>query len=186
MRDDLALTAVRKLRLPPTTLPLPALSQAVTPVPPGELAAALAWLGYPGFVHMRKAARPANPAELVARAIAHRDLEPRLVEGLPWVLAKFHDLDWRWLIAQCRVLDLQNRLGFLVTLADQLAKPSAAESLQAALADLERSRLTTEGTLCRDSMSVVERNWMRQARSLYAAHWNLLTALTADQLTHAT
>jgi transcriptional regulator with XRE-family HTH domain len=185
MRDDLALTAVRKLRLSPTTLPLPALSQSVTPVPPDELASALAWLGYPGFTHLRKTASPVNPAELVARALAHDDLEPRLVEALPWVLATFYDLDWQWLVAQCRLLDLQNRLGFLVSLADQLAKPGASEHLRAALVDLERSRLASEGTVCRDKMSDAERNWMRKQRSSDAAHWNLLTTLTADQLTHA-
>ncbi len=186
MPDELALTVVRKLRLPPATLPLPTLSQSVKPLPPDELAAALARLGYPGFAHLRKAARPTNPAEVVARALAHDDLDPRLVEGLPWVLATFHDLDWQWLVAQCRLLDLQNRLGFLVALAAQLAKPGAAEPLRAALVDLERSRLASEGTVCRDKMSDAERNWMRGRRSADAAHWNLLTTLIVEHLNNAT
>ncbi len=185
MPGALAAMAVRKLGLSPATLPLPGLARFVTPVRPGELAAALARLGYPGFAHLPKTGRLMNPAELVARALAHDDLEPRLVEGLPWVLATFHDLDWQWLVSQCRLLDLQNRLGFLLSLADQLAKPRVAEHLREPLASLERSRLAAEGTLCREKMPDAERKWTRNARSSDAARWNLLTSLTVDQLTHA-
>jgi transcriptional regulator with XRE-family HTH domain len=182
---DLMLTAFRKLRLSPVALPLPALSPQLSQVPPEELTAILAWLGYPGYAHVRKTRRPVNPAELVARALAHTDLEPRLMEALPWVLSTFHALDWPWLAAQCRLLNRQNQLGFLLTLATQLAKPSAERHLRAALLDLELSRLAAEGTLSRDSMSEAERNWVRKRRSAEAAHWNLLTTLTVDQLTHA-
>jgi transcriptional regulator with XRE-family HTH domain len=181
----LALTAVRKLRLSPVTLPLPPLALRLSPVEADELAAALAWLGYPGFVHLARTRTALNPAELVARALAHADLDPRLVEALPWVLATFRDLDWPWLVAQCRLLNLQNRLGFLVALASGLEKPDAEEQLGKALASLESSRLSAEGTLCRESMSQAERNWVRKHRSREAARWNLLTTLTMDQLTHA-
>lgn len=154
--------AVRKLRLSPTLLPLPPPSQPLTPVPPEKLAAMLARLEYPGFVHLRRTAIPVNPAELVARAIFHNDLDPRLVEALPWVLKTFGDLDWQWLTAQCRLLNLQNRLGFLVSLARQLANGGAAEHLRAVLGDIEPSRLAAEGTMCRNSMSEAERNWIRE------------------------
>lgn len=185
MPASLRLAAVRKLRLSPVTLPLPPPSLAVDPFGPDELAAVLAWLGYPGFAHVRKSRGGINPAELVARALPHSDLDPRLVEALPWVLSTFHDLDWPWLAGQCRLLDLQNRLGFLVVLADQLGKPGSGRQLRAALVDLERSRLAAEGTMCRDSMSEAERTWTRKHRSPDATHWNLLTTLTSDQLTHA-
>jgi transcriptional regulator with XRE-family HTH domain len=185
MPAGLALTAVRKLRLSPVTLPLPPLALHISPVEPDELAVALAGLGYPGFAHLARTRTTSNPAELAVRALAHADLETRLVEALPWVLATFCDLSWSWLVAQCRILNLQNRLGFLVALANRLERPNAGEQLRKALAALESSRLSAEGTLCRESMSQAERNWVRKHRSPDAAHWNLLTTLTADQLTHA-
>jgi hypothetical protein len=126
-----------------------------------------------------------NPAFLVAAALAHADLDARLVEALPWVLSAFHDLDWDWLSAQCRLGNQQNRLGYLVTLASKLTKPGADADLANALSGLERSRLAVEGTLCRESMSAAERAWARKHRPTDAAHWNLLTTLTVDQLTHA-
>jgi hypothetical protein len=40
------------------------------------------------------------------------------------------DLDWSWLVAQAKLDDLQNRLGFVVTLiAERQANP-AAEAAQ--------------------------------------------------------
>ena len=131
---DLTLAAVRRLRLSPVVLPLAALAPRLSPVPEDQAAAVLAWLGYPGFAHLRKSVRPLNPAELVARALAHEDLDPRVLEGLAWVLAAFYDLDWKWLGAQCRLLNRQNQLGFLVTLSAQLGNPGA-EHLRAMLPD---------------------------------------------------
>jgi transcriptional regulator with XRE-family HTH domain len=183
MPANLALTAVRKLRLSPVTLPLPPLALQATPVEPDKLAASLAGLGYASFARLARSRTGLNPAELVVRALAHADLDPRLVGALPWVLATFCDLDWSWLVAQGRLLNLQNRLGFLVTLT---SRPETHEQTRKALASLESSRLSTEGTLCRESMSQAERNWVRKHRSPDAAHWNLLTTLTPDQLTHAT
>ena len=182
---ELALTAVREFRLSPVVLPLPDLDPDLAPLDARELAAQLAWFAYPGFTHLKKAEKPMNPAFLVAAALAHADLDARLVEALPWVLCAFHDLDWNWLGAQCRLGNQQNRLGYLVALAMQLTKPEAEADLASALSGLERSRLAVEGTLCRESMSAAERAWTRQHRPTDAAHWNLLTTLTVDQLTHA-
>ena len=182
---ELAVTVVRQFRLSPVTLPLPELDRRLAPLDPGELAAQLAWFAYPGFTHMKKASKPMNPAAVVARALAHLDLEARLVEALPWALSEFHDLDWDWLNAQCRLGNQQNRLGYLVSLAMKLDKPGADAGLAKALSELERSKLAVEGTLCRESMSAAERTWARKHRPTEAAHWNLLTTLTVDQLTHA-
>ena len=145
----------------------------------------MAGLGYPGFAHLAKAQEALNPAELAARALVHANLEPRLMEALPWMLAKFPGLDWSWLTSQCRLLNLQNRLGFLVVLASEVANPDARKKLRAALANLESCCIAAEGTLCRESMSQAERIWVRKHRSPDAVHWNLLTTLAADQLTHA-
>ena len=182
---ELAVTAVREFRLSPVALPLPELDPHLPPLDPRELSAQLAWFAYPGFTHMKKAHRPLNPATVVAAALAHTDLDVRVVEALPWVLSAFHDLDWGWLSAQCRLGNQQNRLGYLVSLAIKLPKQGKNAALASALSGLERSRLATEGTLCRESMSAAERVWARKHRPTEAAHWHLLTTLTADQLTHA-
>ena len=181
---ELALAAVRKLKVSPVVLPLPELSVRLGPLEPAIVAAQLSRLGYPGFAHMTKARTAMSPAELVVRSLLHTDLDARLVEALPWLIAQFSDLNWGWLTAQCRLRDLQNRLGFVVTLANQLPQ-SRQNPLTTVLAGLEQSRLEAEGTLCRDSMSDAERRWLRRHRSPEAANWNLLSTLSAEQLTHA-
>ncbi len=177
--------AVRKLHLAPTALPMPPLATQFVPVAPDELASALARLGYEAFGHLSKRAKAYNPAYLVVGTLVHADLEVRIVEVLPWILSTFHDLDWLWLIAQCRLLNVQNRLGYLVVLARQLGNSTADVNLKNALFHLEESRLVVEGTLCRESMPTAERDWVRRHRSSEASHWSILTTLTADQLSYA-
>ena len=70
---ELAVIIVRNFRLSPVTLPLPELDRRLAPLRPSELAAQLAWFGYPGFTHMKKASKPLNPAFVVAAALAHED-----------------------------------------------------------------------------------------------------------------
>jgi len=84
---------------------------------------------------------------------------------------------------------VQNRLGFLVAVAKGLTadKPesrSAFNQLSAAEQQLERARLARQDTLCRESMPNAERHWLESNRSSLARHWNLLTGLTADQLSY--
>jgi hypothetical protein len=181
----LAATVVQLFHLSPVKLPLPALDPDLSPIDPSELAAQLAGLAYPGYAYLPKPSQPKNPALVVGTALVHADLDPRLVEALPWVLATIPDLDWEWLIAQCRLTNQQNRLGYLVLLARELAQPQGLLVLENALSQVEASRLAHEGTLCRDSMPAAERKWVRQYRPPSAAHWNLLTTLAANQLTHA-
>ena len=144
-----------------------------------------AGLGYPPFAHLRKHDQDLNPALVVVGALAHSDLEVRIVEALPWVLATFDDLDAEWLVAQCRVLNLQNRLGYLVALALQVKGTGAVTHLELALEELRKSKLVHESTLCRESMAQAERTWVRQHRSVEATEWALLTTLSADQLNYA-
>lgn len=185
MPGDLAPLLVRKFRLSPVVLPLPELDPQFAPMDPDEVAAQLAAFGYPGFTHMKKTSSGMNPAFVVAAALAHDDLDARLVEALLWVLVTFRDLDWSWLCAQCKLLNLQNRLGYLVSLAKKLSKPGEGAEMGEALIELERSRLVVEGTLCKESMPSAERAWVRNHRPADARHWNLLTTLTVEQLTHA-
>ena len=119
-----------------------------------------------------------------------RDLDTRLVEALPWVLSTYSDLNWEWLRDGAKVNNAQNRLGYVVHLAEQTARSmpgngQAVEVLSGWENELEESRLAREGTLCRDSMPERERAWLRDNRPKAATHWGLLTSLTAEQLPYA-
>jgi transcriptional regulator with XRE-family HTH domain len=186
--DRLARRAARLYRLPPTVLPLPA-TQNVRDVSPNDLQRRFAALGYPGFEHVRSGAAT-NPAEAVLNAVVKRDLDTRLVEAVPWVLSTYSDLDWDWLRDHAKLHNAQNRLGYLVHLADETfrtlpARQSAVEVLSKWKMELEEARLASEGTLCRDSMPEREKTWLRKNRPEAAVHWNLLTSLSADQLPYA-
>jgi hypothetical protein len=99
-------------------------------------------------------------------------------------------LDWSWLVHHAKLQDAQNRLGFLVAVAKNLAADraelqSAFKQLSSVEQKLERARLAREDTLCRESMPKAERRWLEVNRSSLARHWNLLTGLTADLLSYA-
>lgn len=185
---ELASFAAALYHLPATALPLP---ETLTEDPKADdafLARQLSGLGYPGFAHLRP--RKANPAAVVLAALLRHDLETRLTEAIPWVLSTYPDLDWSWLIRHAKLQDAQNRLGFLVSVAkgltaDRAEYQSAFDQLCAAERQLERARLARQDTLCRESMPNAERQWLEANRSPLARHWNLLTGLTADQLSYA-
>jgi transcriptional regulator with XRE-family HTH domain len=151
------------------------------------LANALGALGYPGFTHFKRGPL-GNPAQLLFAALRMPDLEPRLSEALPWVVWQYPDLNWKWLVAQVKLHDLQNRLGFVVALARQVAERKGQTATAATLAaveqQLEPSRLVREDTLCRESMTQAERRWLRQQRPAQAQHWNLLTGLVPEHLSY--
>jgi transcriptional regulator with XRE-family HTH domain len=153
-----------------------------------SLAEALASLGYPGFRHLRVTHKK-NPALVLLAAMAASDVEVRVVEALPWLLAEYSDLDWEWLVRESKLRDLQNRLGFLVALARQVAERrgdhSATSRLEGVLQMLDRARLVREDTLCQESLSEAERRWLRTERPAEALHWNLLTDLNAQGLPYA-
>lgn len=185
---ELALSATTLYRLRATALPLPETLGEGPKAAETLLARQVSGLGYPGFAHLRP--RKANPAVVVLGALLRRDLETRLAEALPWVLFTYPDLDWPWLIRHAKMDDVQNRLGFLVGVAKGLAADreehrSAFTQLGAAEQQLERARLVRQDTLCRESMPNAERRWLEANRSPLARHWNLLTGLTADQLSYA-
>jgi hypothetical protein len=69
--------------------------------------------------------------------------------------------------------------------ASELAGAVAGAELQELVRRLEPSRLAREDTLCHDSMTNVERRWLREHRSPHAAHWNLLTDLRREHLPYA-
>ena len=172
----------RDFVIPATALPVESTPKATDAQ---ALANALGALGYPGFTHFRRGRR-VNPAQLLLAALRTPDLEPRLSEALPWVVWRYADLNWRWLVARVKLHDLQNRLGFVVALAREVAEQARDSATAATLAvverQLEHSRLVREDTLCRDSMTQAERRWLRERRPAQAQHWNLLTSLVPEHL----
>jgi hypothetical protein len=138
---------------------------------------------------MRAAAclRCAAPAAVLLWALGAESLEPRLVEALPWLLLHFSDLDTNWLVREAKVRDLQNRLGFVASLAKEVAArdehfADRLGALTALEATLERSRLVREDTLCEAGMSAKMHAAVRQSWSPAAAHWNLVTGWKVEHL----
>jgi transcriptional regulator with XRE-family HTH domain len=164
------------------------LVERAAPHSPDAVAAALAGLHYPGFAHVRRRAF-VNPAVVLWAALRSPDLETRLVEALPWVAWKYNSLDWDWLSQRLKVNDQQNRLGFVVALARDVAAShgdlASAATLAAVETRLEPGRLVREDTLCRETMTDAERRWLVSARSSLAAHWNVLSDLRAENLPYA-
>jgi transcriptional regulator with XRE-family HTH domain len=172
-------------RLGPSAL---AVSGDRSPMDSGDVASGLAALGYEPLGYLRTR-RQRNPAEVLLRALRQANLESRVAEALPWILMQHTDLDWEWLVRETKLADVQNRLGFVVTLARQVAERQGRDALAAQLRQcetgLEVSRLAREDTFCHESLTQAERRWLRRERPPEAAHWNLLTGLRADQLRYA-
>ncbi len=173
--------------LPPTVLPLSGLPLVKMRVDPQTLAKDLAGLGYPGFAYLRpRGWKSKNPGEVLLAALAQDELEARLVEALPWLLLKYWEVDRNWLAREARLRDLQNRLGFVVSLARRLAERAQGERRVQALreleAELERSRLAREDTLCQASLPEPERQWLVETRPEDAKRWNVLTDWTVETL----
>lgn len=131
-----------------------------------------------------------NPGELLLRALTLDELEPRLIEALPWLLLRFEGFDTEALAVWARTRDLQNRLGFTVSLARRVAEhnpsyQSRRDELRRFEGLLEPSRLVREDTLGRRETSRRMRKWLRANRSRDARHWNLLTDLKVEHLPYA-
>jgi transcriptional regulator with XRE-family HTH domain len=161
--------------LSPTVLPVQEVRENATP---DFLAHELASLGYPGFAHLRKRAKKANPADFLLTALTQRNLEARVAEGLPWLVWRYPDMDFNWLVPQARMRNLQNRLGFTVTLA---RRANGNKSLQVPEQSLAESKLEKEDSFCRE-LNEVERRWLQEHSSVEARQWNLLSDLRPDTL----
>lgn len=183
---SVATRAAQVLDLPPTALPM--VPENSLPLNDEELKADLGALGYPGFSYLRgKQAR--NPAQLLLSTLEQPDLDTRVVEALPWLAWNYADMDWERPVAYAKLHDLQNRLGFVVTLAKELADRRQdqlrSNRLSSAHAALEHGRLAREDTLCHESMTAAERRWLQQHRPEEAKHWNLLTDVQLQHLAYA-
>jgi transcriptional regulator with XRE-family HTH domain len=184
----LARRAVRVLRMAPTVLPVTL--DFEREVDPDWFVQQLSALGYPGFAYVRPG-RKRNPAELLLTGLSQKNLEARLVESLPWLLLHYPAMDRDWLVDQARRHNLQNRLGFVVSLALQVANandeftPELRHGLSSLQENLRRSRLADEDTLCQANLLPAERVWLRENRTVDAAYWNLLSDWKPEQLQYA-
>ena len=185
----LANRAIKLYNLPPTALPIQTLPERLAKAQEGNLASKIAALGYPKLAHLKKNTPKKNPAEVLLTALSADDLDSRLVEALPWIAAKYADLDWKETIKIAKINDLQNRLGFIVNVARRLVERTLdiekTNKLRLAEETLAYSRLYREDTLCHASMTQAERKWLATNRSAEAEFWRLLTDLTPEHLDYA-
>jgi transcriptional regulator with XRE-family HTH domain len=185
----LAKRAVKLYKLPPTALPIEPLPEELQSPQEGNLASQIAALGYSKLAYVKGKSARKNPAEVLLTALSAEDLESRLVEALPWLAAKYADLDWKETIKIAKINDLQNRLGFVVNVArrltERLGNTEKANALRRAEEMLAFSRLYREDTLCRASMTEAERKWLKANRSAEAKFWRLLTDLSPEHLDYA-
>ncbi len=153
-----------------------------------QLMRGLGALGYPGFAFAR-ARQVQNPAELLLLALLLDNLEGRMTEALPWVVVQYPDLDWDWLVHAVKFHDLQNRLGFLVSVASQIAERRGDQltlsKLRKQESRLEQARLAREDVLGGTAVSQAERRWLSKHRPKNARTWNLLTDLTPEHVRFA-
>lgn len=155
------------------------------------LAAELATLGYEAFAHLRSRSRQKNPAVVLLTALAQPELEARLFEALPWLMVQYSDMPFDWLVHNAKLLDLQNRMGFVTTLAREVVERETpnernrVEALRKLEDTLENSKLTRVEPLGKASVGSKERQWLMENRSEEASRWNLLTDWGPEMLRYA-
>jgi transcriptional regulator with XRE-family HTH domain len=188
LTNSLAVRVARLYRLGPEALPVTLDFSQPKRADNEEVMRALGALGYPGFAFAR-ARQVQNPAELLLQALLLENLEGRTTEALPWVLVQYPDLDWDWLVPAVKFHDLQNRLGFLVSLASQITErrgdKTTLSKLRKQESRLEQARLAKEDVLAGSAVTQAERRWLSKHRPQNARAWNLLTDLTPEHVRFA-
>jgi len=173
--------------LPPEVLPV-ADGYAPAEIADQQLAEMLAKLGYPGFAHLRAHTLKKNPCEVLLTALAQKSLDGRVAESLPWVAMKYAQPE-PWLVENARKFNLQNKLGFVVALARQLAEKQGnkvrSRELRQLENELDESRLAKEDVFYRPLRTASEGEWLRKKRTDNAAHWNLLSDMRLEHLQYA-
>lgn len=148
----------------------------------------LARLEYPGFSHVLTRAPRKNPSEVLLTSLVQPSLDARVAEALPWVALKFAKPE-PWLVDNSRKLNLQNKLGFVVTLARRVAERRGENPNLSDLRQLEEtldeSRLAKEDFFYRPPFTETEKDWLKKNRSQDAAHWNLLSDMKPEHLPYA-
>ena len=150
-----------------------------------DLPRLLGSLGYPGFAYLADPHCVTNPAAVLLAALRDAHVPARVTEALPWLLTRFADLDWDWLVNEAKRWNVQNRLGYLVSLAMDVARMYMDVDVRHVVGlGGDDARLAKEDTLGR-TLTEPERRYLREHRPPVAAHWNLLTSLRADDLRYA-
>lgn len=187
LTPELVRRATSVFELSPKNLPV---TDAFVPVETNDqhLAEALSTLGYPGFSYLRSHRYKKHPNESLLTALAQRSLDARVAEALPWVAANSAELN-SWLLENSRKFNLQNRLGFVVSLARRVAEKlrvsNKAADMERFLTLLDESRLVKEDYFYRPPRTESERLWLKTNRTEDAAHWNLLTDMRTEHLQYA-
>ena len=187
LTPDLVRRATSVYGLPPQALPV---ADTFTPVQTDDqqMTEFLARLGYPGFAYLRPRSQKRHPFEVLLTGLAQKSLEARVAEALPWVALKYAQPD-PWLVGNARKFNLQNRLGFVVSLAKRVAELRSDRPRFAELTELEslldESRLVKEDAFYRPPRTDSEREWLRKNRTEDAVHWNMLTDMRPEHLQYA-
>jgi hypothetical protein len=118
-------------------------------------------------------------------ALAQKNLDPQVAEALPRVAlqyAKPHP----WLVENSRRFNLQNHVGFVVSLAKRVAEIRGDGARSTELTQLENlieeSRLAKEGVFYRAPRTENEKEWLRKNRTEDAAPWNMLSDMRPEHL----
>lgn len=188
MTDDLTTRAVRVFGLPATNMPVKKDLSRVSIGGSDLLTRELSAIGYSGFSHV-KPSRLKNPAEVLMSALGADELDARVVEALPWLVSQVPAASWSKVVQAAKVKDLQNRLGFVTSLARAIAEKRGelqkADRLKRREDALAGSRLFKEDTLGGDSLTETEEKWIRQNRTAEAEFWRVLSDLKAEHLSYA-
>ncbi len=177
---------VKVLDLPPTARPLRIRGRFEV----DRTARRLAALGYPGFAYLGRSVAPTNPAEVLLETLAAQRVDARVLEAMPFLLLRFTGFDREEIVSFAHLHSLQNRLGFVASLATAVAErnPEYAHrlpELNRLSAALEPLRLAREDALGQPFRSDRFRDWVRRHRSEAAVHWNVLTDLGPEHLAYA-
>jgi len=187
LTPELVRRATSVYGLSPKVLPV-ADSFVPTETDDQRLTELLGKLGYPGFAYLRTRAPRKHPFEILLTALAQKHLDARVAEALPWVALNYAQSN-SWLVENARKFNLQNRLGFVVSLARQVAEMRHEGARATELRQLENlldeSRLAKEDCFYRPPRTQSERDWLRKNRTADAVHWNLLTDMRPEHLQYA-
>jgi len=171
------------LGMAPTALPM----RDAKTLKGDQAAKQLGALGYEPFGYLARGRR-LNPAEVLVAVLRADDVDARVVEALPWLLVRYSDMNWEWVVRSVKQDDSQNRFGFVLALgkglAESLSDFKAAASLGEWEQRLEKSRLQEDDTFSRHTLTKVEVKWLRAHRSPEAKRWNLLSTLSVESLPH--
>lgn len=186
----LAKRLAKVLNLPPTARPLTVSKRSLARFDVGRTVKSLAALGYPGFAYLGRSDALVNPAEVLLKTLAAQRVETRVVEAMPWLVLRFADFDQKETLEFAHLNSLQNRLGFVVSLARDVAErrleyAHRLPELNRLLSFLEPLRLAREDDLGQSFKSARLRDRVKQNRSEAAVHWNVLTDLGTEHLAYA-